>query len=106
MDKIGAPLKDLLARLHLTDPLLGWRAVEVWPEVVGDRVAARARAVSFRDGTLLVEVDSATWMNELSYLKLHMMTELNRRLGGEVVREIRLQPASGSRSAAPRPRGE
>lgn len=106
MDKIGAPLKDLLARLHLTEPLRGWQAVEAWPEVVGERVAARARAVSFRDGTLLVEVDSATWMNELGYLKLRMVTELNRRLGGEIVREIRLQPASEPRSAAPRPRGE
>jgi len=25
-------------------------------------------AVSFRNGTLFVEVDSASWMNELSYL--------------------------------------
>ena len=69
-------------------------------------MAARARAVGFRDGTLLVEVDSATWMNELGYLKHRMVAELNHRLGGEIVQEIRLQPASGSRSAAPRPRGE
>ncbi len=106
MDKIGAPLKDLLSRLHLSVPMLGWRAVEVWPEAVGSRVAARARAVAFRDGTLFVEVDSATWMNELGYLKHHMVTELNRRLGEEVVREIRLQPASGSRPAPPRPKGD
>ena len=52
MDRIGGPLKDLLARLRLSGPMVGWRAVELWPEVVGERVAARTRAVAFREGTL------------------------------------------------------
>jgi predicted nucleic acid-binding Zn ribbon protein len=95
MDRIGGPLQELLARLRLTEPMVGWKAVEVWPEVVGDRVAARARAVAFRDGSLVVEVDSSTWMNELTYLKRRMIVDLNRRLGAEVVRDLRLQPASG-----------
>jgi len=95
MDRIGGPLQELLARLRLTGPMVGWQAVEVWPEVVGDRVAARAHAVAFRDGTLVVEVDSATWMNELTYLKRRMIDDLNRRLGAEVVSELRLTPASG-----------
>jgi predicted nucleic acid-binding Zn ribbon protein len=106
MDKIGSPLRDLLDRLHLSGPMLGWQAVEVWPGVVGERIAARARAVAYRDGTLFVEVDSPTWMSELGYLKHHMVTELNRRLGGEIIREIRMQPGSGHRPATPRPRGE
>ncbi len=101
MDRIGGPLRDLLARLRLSEPMAGWQAVEGWPEVVGDRVAARARAVSFREGTLVVEVDSPTWMNELTYLKQRMIQDLNRKLGSPIVRDIRLQPAA--RRSAERP---
>ncbi len=106
MDRIGGPLQELLARLRLTGPMVGWQAVEVWPEVVGDRVAARARAVAFRDGTLVVEVDSSTWMNELTYLKRRMILDLNRRLGAEVVQDLRLQPASGEAARRAPRRGE
>jgi predicted nucleic acid-binding Zn ribbon protein len=94
MKKIEGPLKDLLGRLDLTDPMVGWRAVEIWPEVVGERVAANARAVSVRDGVLMVEVESAAWMNELAYLRARIAQDLNARLGDEVVKSIRLVPAS------------
>jgi len=79
----------------------GWKAVELWPEVAGERIAARARAVGFRDGVLLVSVDSAAWMNELSYLRHHIVQELNRRLGEGVVTDIRLQPARGAERTRP-----
>jgi predicted nucleic acid-binding Zn ribbon protein len=97
--KIGGPLQDLLSRLDLADPMTGWRALELWPEVVGERVAARARAVSFRDGQIWVEVESAAWMNELTYLRDRIAKELNARLGGEVVRGIRLVPAKDAPAA-------
>jgi predicted nucleic acid-binding Zn ribbon protein len=96
MKKIEGPLRDLLQRLDLTDPMSGWRAVSLWPEVVGERVAAQARAVSLRDGVLIVEVESAAWMNELAYLRPHIARDLNARLGETVVTAIRLVPASGS----------
>jgi predicted nucleic acid-binding Zn ribbon protein len=105
MDKIDGPLKDLLTRLRLDEPLLGWQAVGLWDEVVGERVAARARATSFREGTLYVSVENAVWMTELSYLRRQMAEELNRRLGAEVVREIRFQPPRERASNDSRTRG-
>lgn len=106
MDRINGPLRDLLARLRLSEPLVGWRAVELWPEVVGARVAARARAVAYREGELIVEVDSATWMSELTYLKGHVIAEMNRRLASEAIREIRLRPAGRSPAGPARGPGE
>jgi predicted nucleic acid-binding Zn ribbon protein len=97
--KIARPLQDLLTRLDLADPMTGWRALELWPEVVGERVAAKARAVSFRDGQLWVEVESAAWMNELTYLRERIIKELNAKLGDEVVRAIRLAPAKDAPEA-------
>jgi len=95
MERVGGPLKDLLARLRLAPRMQGWRAVEMWPQLVGERVAAHARAVAFRDGVLIVEVGSTAWMNELAYLRTRIVRDLNRELGSDTVREIRLQPAAG-----------
>jgi predicted nucleic acid-binding Zn ribbon protein len=106
VDRIDKPLKDLLDRLGLAAPMEGWAAVSLWGEVVGERVAAHTRAVAFRDGTLVVEVDSASWMNELSYLKRRMAEELNRRLGRDLVLDIRLTPAAGADRGPVPKRGE
>ena len=90
--RIVGPLEDLLNALNLRDPMAGWKAVELWPEVVGPRVAAHARATGFRDGVVYVEVDTAAWMNELAYLRRQIAGDLNARLGSERVTEIRLLP--------------
>jgi predicted nucleic acid-binding Zn ribbon protein len=105
MERVGDQLQQLLARLNLEAPIQGWRAVDLWPDVVGPKVAARARAVSFRDGILTVSVESAAWMSELTYLRHRLVQELNRRLEGQVVREIRIQ-LGGSGASSPDKHGE
>lgn len=105
MEKVGGPLKELLARLRLTEPMEGWRAVELWPDVVGERIAARARAVGFRGGVLVVEVENPVWMSELTYLRKRLIEELNRQLGRDIVQEIHLRPAGRRGGPQPDPPG-
>ena len=88
-------LPGLLEQLGLADTAAGWRAVSEWPAVAGARIARRSRAVSFRDGTLNVEVEGSAWMHELAFLKRDLVRNLNRHLGAEVVRDVRLVPARG-----------
>ena len=63
----------------------------VWDSAVGKQIACRARPVSFRDGTLTVMVESAPWMQQLTFLKKGIMEKLNARLGDELVRNIYLK---------------
>src|SRR5512137_1414426 len=63
----------------------------VWDSVVGKQIAGRARPVSFRDGTLTVSVESAPWMQQLTFLKKGIMEKLNARLGEELVQDIYLK---------------
>jgi predicted nucleic acid-binding Zn ribbon protein len=92
-------LPGLLTRLGLAETAAGWRAVSEWPAVAGARIARRTRAVSFRDGTLSVEVEGSAWMHELGFLRRELVRNLNRHLDAEVVRDVRFVPAG------PRPRG-
>ena len=89
MEAVGQVLSRLMRTLGLGAELEGWRAVEEWPRVVGARVGRHSRAVSFRNGALLVEVDGSAWMHELSFLKRDLIQKINRHLGMERVREVR-----------------
>jgi predicted nucleic acid-binding Zn ribbon protein len=86
----------LLRDLGLEQGLLGFRAVQEWPDVVGDRIARRTRAVSFERGALRVEVEGSAWAYELGFLERRLLLELERRLGARVVRKLLfVQPRGG-----------
>jgi predicted nucleic acid-binding Zn ribbon protein len=82
-------LPELLQQLGLAQVAEGWRAVADWPVVAGVRIAKRSRAIGFRDGALIVEVEGSAWMHELGFLKPELVRNLNRHLGADVVRDVR-----------------
>ena len=88
MRHISSSIKDVLAAGELAEGLAGWRAVEVWAEVVGEQVAGRSQAVRFDDGTLYVEVTNSAWVQELSFLRPRIVRQINQALGRDVVRTI------------------
>jgi len=92
---IAAILPALFEQLGLARTAEGWRAVSEWPAVAGTRIARHTRALSFRDGTLAVEVEGSAWMHELGFLKRELVRNLNRHLGAEIVQDVRLVPARG-----------
>ena len=92
---LAAILPALFEQLGLARTAEGWRAVSDWPAVAGPRLARHTRAVSFRDGTLAVEVEGSAWMHELGFLKRELVRNLNRHLGAEIVQDVRLVPARG-----------
>jgi predicted nucleic acid-binding Zn ribbon protein len=63
----------------------------VWDAAVGAQVAARARPARFADGVLTVTVASAPWMQQLTFLKKHLIEQLNSQLGCDLVRDIYLK---------------
>ena len=98
MEPAGGILGRVLRDLGLERDVLGWKAVEEWPQLVGARVARHARAVAYREGTLHVEVEGSAWMHELGFLKRELIRRINQQLEGGVVREIRfVLPQGGGR---------
>jgi predicted nucleic acid-binding Zn ribbon protein len=63
---------------------------ERWDDAVGERIAAEARPVREREGTITVECRSATWAQELDLLQSELLERLNQALGGPRVRRLRL----------------
>jgi len=101
------PLADVV-RVELTTLGLAERLKEaeiwrLWPEIVGQTVAARAVPLRIIKGVLTVAVSSGPWKQELSFLKGMMIERLNDRLGGEVVKEIILKSGTVDRNASVSP---
>lgn len=98
-DLLGSILRGTPAELRLKEG----RIWEVWDEAIGGKIAAHAQPVAFREGTLTVHVDSAPWLQQLTYLKKDLIAKVNEALEEELVKELHLK--SGKvKSTAPKTR--
>ena len=104
---IGDLLSEAMSSAGLTDQARRFDISRIWREAVGPRIAERTAPYSFNRGTLVVKVASAAWQNELTFLKTQILEKVNRALGGEVVRELRVLsgrvPDADSGRRKPRP---
>jgi hypothetical protein len=68
------------------------RVAKVWSEVLGEPLAHRARAVRFQKGELLVEVQSAAHLHELSNFTGERYRVLaNKKLGAARITRVVFQ---------------
>ncbi|MEM9381097.1 MAG: DUF721 domain-containing protein [Planctomycetota bacterium] len=64
-------------------------AFAAWDEAVGETLAERARAVSFRRGELLVEVESTALLAELrGFASEDLRTRADALLDGATIRKL------------------
>lgn len=70
------------------------RVIACWDEVVGDAIAQNARPVETEGDALVVEVRNAVWRDQLArFYARQIVHKLNRRLGGDIIRQIRFRVA-------------
>jgi len=93
--RLSDALPGVLRRLGLERALAAQRAVVVWPELVGAKVAEHSRAVAVDAGVLIVMVDGPAWSTQLHYLKPQLLKKLGQRLGPGLVKDIRFALESG-----------
>ena len=66
----------------------------VWPQAVGELVAAQAEPTGEREGVLVVTCSSAVWAQELDLMAPDLITRLNGLLNSGSVRALRCQAVS------------
>ena len=88
---LGAVLAELVERYGYRDRFDAARAVEAWPAVAGEAIAARTEQVWMRHGALHVKVDSAVWRQHLQLQRAAWRERLNDYLGGGVVDEVQFR---------------
>jgi hypothetical protein len=77
VEQAGAGLEKIVAHsLRQSPPAEA--PLMAWPVVCGSSVAERTRALSFKDGVLLVEVSGQRWKAELQALAPRYVASINR----------------------------
>ena len=100
---IGDVIKRLLKRKRFYEKGKFGALVHAWAHVVGDEIAAHTRISGFREGRLVVDVDSSVLLHELGgFLKEQVLRELQATDGGVDVMELRFRLGSAGHSSARR----
>ena len=60
----------------------------VWPDVVGEEVAANARPVQLKQGRLVVSASSSAWAQTLHLMSEVITARVNERLGAGAVERV------------------
>lgn len=96
-------VEEVLRRYNLGKDYSQQRALVLWEEVVGERIARLTRAERFAGKTLWVAVASSTVAQELSFFKDHYIERINGLLGEEILHEIRFVPGRFESAVQRRP---
>lgn len=87
-ERIDKVLVRTLKGLRIDRRLKEQSALLNWSKVVGDRIAAQTNPLRVKDSILFVRVTSASWRNELVFLKSKIIKELNQSVKANVIKDI------------------
>jgi hypothetical protein len=76
---------------------------EMWADVIGPEGAAHCRMAGLRGTVVLADAEAGPWAQELSARRGRIIVEINRRLGGGVVTEIRFRQTGRPLPPTPAP---
>ena len=91
MKHIAKSLKESLKRAGLYEGVKSVKVLEIWPLVVGDKIANKTETTFINKGVLYVKVFSSTWRQELQIQQKEIINKINKRLKENIVREIKFK---------------
>ena len=88
-------VEKVLKKYRLTGNLDAYKVFHLWPDLVGDRIAAHARPVRIIGDALLVEVDDPLWLSQLKYMKQDILGKADIMIKAGALKDVRfyLKPA-------------
>ena len=90
MKHLKKAIEEAIESTGLKSALSQEAAVVLWGSVVGEAVSSVTRAERVESGTLIVKVETAVWRQELHMQKEEIINKINKKIGTQAIREIRL----------------
>jgi len=78
--RVGDVLGGVLEQHGLGDQVKHMAVLGLWPEIVGEHIAAATKARGVSEATLIVEVRSSGWLMELNMMKGDLLRRVNERV--------------------------
>ncbi len=87
-------ISEVIDRMISSNPnLTGLKLFSIktaWEKTVGDVISKRARVVNFNGGIVFVLCKDPMWSGEISFKKKKIIEGMNRTLGKNIVRDVRI----------------
>ena len=87
--KLGSLLQHFLREQGLETPLNEYRAVQIWPEIVGPAISRYVGKVFIKNCIMYVQIRSAALRENLTHQRTVLAQRVNQHIGAQVVNEIR-----------------
>lgn len=88
MERLKEALKGIISR---SPALRGCQIMEIWGQVVPEKIKKNTAPIKVKGGTLFVATKSAVWANELTLLKKDLMDKINQAAGKKTIKDIKFQ---------------
>jgi predicted nucleic acid-binding Zn ribbon protein len=91
------------AQVRRSNPRVVEILAPLWPLVAGKPMARQSRPVAFEEGTLTLECDCMSWSAEMRRIADDILARINRYLGVQAVRKLKVRCVPGPIEATPLP---
>jgi predicted nucleic acid-binding Zn ribbon protein len=88
MEHLGSIIRKTVKNLGIEKPIQQYEALQLWPNIVGEKIASVTEPQKILNGKLFVKVKNAAWRNELVFHRADLLKKLNQQSGRCIVKEI------------------
>lgn len=89
MQSLKIAIDLMLKKFGIENAVSQNKAINIWNEIVGEKVAKNTEPERVEHGVIIVKVSSPTWRQELYFQKNEIIKKLNYKIGKNVIRDIR-----------------
>ena len=83
--KLGEIIRKLMKNPKLSEKLDNLDAIDAWKDIIGQSLSKYIADQKIRKGVLYVKLKSAVVRNELSYKKSEFISQINQKIGKELI---------------------
>jgi len=89
MQSLKIAIDSMLRKFGIENAIAQNNALNLWGEIVGEKVAKNTEPDRVEYGVIIVKVSSPTWRQELYFQKNEIIKKINNKIGKNVIKDIR-----------------
>jgi len=89
--ELNSILQKAIQSLGLAHGIAQGKVLNEWNTIVGEHIANVTKAERFDKDTLIVNVTSSAWRNELLFYKENILKKISSLVGENVVKDIKFR---------------
>ena len=86
--KINEAIADFLDKYSLRDGYTRMQIATIWKETIGKNIALYTKQIELKEDKLILYITSPVVKKELLMLRSQIITQLNKKIGKQLIQEI------------------